>query len=56
MKCSHFGMEKRLAGHISLHLSLINTIHTGPDKCTADDDGPECVPPQRVGIKAETER
>lgn len=48
-------MQKRLAGHISLHLSLINTIHAGPDKCTADDDGPERVSPHRVGIKAETQ-
>lgn len=48
-------MEKSLAGHISLHLGLINTIHTCPDKSCADDNGPECVPPQRAGIKAETQ-
>lgn len=53
LQCSHFGMEQGLAGHISLHLSLVYTISTGPDECTSDQDGPEGVPSQRVRIKAE---
>lgn len=46
-------MSDALAGDVSLNLSLVDSIDTGPNESPSNCYGPKSVSPQRVCVKAD---
>lgn len=50
---SQSSMSDALAGDVSLNLSLVHSVDTGPNESPSNGYGPKSVSPQRVCVKAD---